>query len=144
MNGTTVTFDAQVILTWVTLVVAVVGAVVAVARWTVKAIRHEVTQATQQIQPDANGGYQPWLGTSRVLLAWIPGSASTAGRSILFRRWLGTVLSATLDAKRADHSRVQLAYPRLGHPEDVPDLGGRHLEVVVEGGDDLFPLGEGR
>ena len=56
MNGTTVTLDAQVILTWVSLVVAVVGAVVAVSRWTVRTIRHIVTEATQQIQPDANGG----------------------------------------------------------------------------------------
>ena len=56
MNGTTVTLDAQVILTWVTLVVAVVGAVVAVARWTVRTLRHIVEETTAPIQPTANGG----------------------------------------------------------------------------------------
>lgn len=67
MNGTTVTFDAQVILTWVTLVVAVVGAVVAVSRWTVRSLdakvrdlhekmETEVRRATAPIQPNANGG----------------------------------------------------------------------------------------
>lgn len=70
MSGASVTLDAQVILTWVTLVVAVVGAVVAVARWTVKAIRHAVAEATQQIQPDANGGASlPDVGRSVRALA---------------------------------------------------------------------------
>ena len=67
MNGTTVTLDAQVILTWVSLVVAVVGAVVAVGRWIIKSLdarvgmlhdkmEAEVRRATAPIQPTANGG----------------------------------------------------------------------------------------
>ena len=51
-----VTIHPEQLLTWVTLVVAVVGAVVAVGRWTVRAIRRIVDDATRPIQPGANGG----------------------------------------------------------------------------------------
>lgn len=66
MNGTAVTLDGQVLLTWATLVIAVVGAVVAVGRWIIKSLDSrvrdlhdrmeiEVRRATAPIQPDANG-----------------------------------------------------------------------------------------
>lgn len=49
------TLNAEVLLTWLTLIVAVVGAVVGVGRWTVRSLDRRIEVMTRPIQPEANG-----------------------------------------------------------------------------------------
>lgn len=50
------TVDPNRLLPWVTLIIAIVTAVVASTRWLRKQLQEEVRRSTAQIQPGANGG----------------------------------------------------------------------------------------
>jgi len=54
--STQVTLDAQALATWLGLIVASVGAVVAVGRWIIRSLDRRVRELTRSIQPEANGG----------------------------------------------------------------------------------------
>src|SRR3546814_7568271 len=54
----------------------------------------------------------------------------------------GDVCVGKMTAQRQRGASVQLADPRLGHPENGADLGQRELLEVVERQDDLVPLGQ--
>lgn len=56
MTGTTVTVDAAALAIWVSLIISLAGIVAAAARWITRTMQRQIRQATQPIQPDANGG----------------------------------------------------------------------------------------
>src|SRR3546814_17707916 len=56
----------------------------------------------------------------------------------------GDVCVGKMTAQRQRGASVQLADPRLGHPENGADLGQRELLEVVERQDDLVPRSEER